>query len=654
MLKNVLVSRSAKLLHDGPHIRVHGTAGAARTLGEMFRLRVARSASVPAFFEKRTPGGVFQAMLWSEAYARAREIAYGLVGQGKQGDRVAICGPTKTDWALYDLGAQLAGRVSFGIYPRQTPAQVRYLLEDAQATHVFVDEAHEIETVLEAAKGLASLRYIIPWKHADYARFQAQDPRVTSPYAYTEASLSDAEVDELLAGVAPSDTAILVYTSGTTGPPKGAMISHQNILTLLGAADDGLGFLVSDISLNFLPMAHSAERILGFYGRVHAGVPGAYAESTATVLEDLRTVRPTLFGSVPRIFEKAHARIYSEIEKRPKPLQRAFHAAVDLGVERMRLKLENKPIPTSLEAKWLVVDRLFFQRIRDAFGGRIRYMATGAAPTALGILEFFWAAGLPVFEAYGMTESTVITHANRPGATRLGTVGKCVAPMETRIAEDGEVLLRGPFVFQGYLNRPEATAEAKEGGWLHTGDVGTIDKDGYLRITDRKKHLIITAGGKNIAPANIEKAIKEEDALISHVLAHGDKRPFLAAILAPSPLETLDWGISRGLCTKAILAERTRELMENPTMRTAALGSAMAPIVAHPEFQARLREAVRRGNAKLAHVEQVRRFFVLDRDFSQESEELTPTMKVKRKEVERRYAESLDRLYEDARFGFDA
>jgi long-chain acyl-CoA synthetase len=644
------------LLHTGPSIRVQGTAPHARTLGEMFRLRVARSASMPAFFEKRRAGGVFERMLWSEAYERAREIACGLLRQGNvrglQG-RVAICGPTKIDWALYDLGAQLAGMVSFGIYPKQTTAQVRYLLEDAQATHVFVDESHEIETVLEAAKGLACVRYIVPWKHADYERTKARDPRVTSPHVYAEASLSDAEVSDIASRISPSETAILVYTSGTTGPPKGAMIAHQNILSLLASSDEGLGFLVSDISLNFLPMAHSAERILGFYGRVHAGVPGAYAESTATVLDDLRTVRPTLFGSVPRIFEKAHARIYSEVEKQPKALQRIFHAGVEAGVLRMRLQMEKRPIPASLEAKWLLADRLIFKRIRDVFGGRIRSMATGAAPTALSILEFFWAAGLPVYEAYGMTESTVITHANRPGATRLGTVGRCIAPMETKIASDGEVLVRGPFVFQGYLNRPEATAEAKEGGWLHTGDVGSIDKDGYLRITDRKKHLIITAGGKNIAPANIEKAIKEEDALISHVLAHGDKRPFITAVIAPSPLETLDWGISRGLCTKAILAERTRELMQNPTSRTPELAQAMAPIVLHPEFQERLRSAVRRGNEKLAQVERVQRFFILERDFSQEAEELTPTMKVKRKEVEKRYAEQLAKLYEDRRFGFD-
>jgi long-chain acyl-CoA synthetase len=611
---------------------------------------------MPAFFEKRRAGGVFERMLWSEAYERAREIACGLLRQGNvrglQG-RVAICGPTKIDWALYDLGAQLAGMVSFGIYPKQTTAQVRYLLEDAQATHVFVDESHEIETVLEAAKGLACVRYIVPWKHADYERTKARDPRVTSPHVYAEASLSDAEVSDIASRISPSETAILVYTSGTTGPPKGAMIAHQNILSLLASSDEGLGFLVSDISLNFLPMAHSAERILGFYGRVHAGVPGAYAESTATVLDDLRTVRPTLFGSVPRIFEKAHARIYSEVEKQPKALQRIFHAGVEAGVLRMRLQMEKRPIPASLEAKWLLADRLIFKRIRDVFGGRIRSMATGAAPTALSILEFFWAAGLPVYEAYGMTESTVITHANRPGATRLGTVGRCIAPMETKIASDGEVLVRGPFVFQGYLNRPEATAEAKEGGWLHTGDVGSIDKDGYLRITDRKKHLIITAGGKNIAPANIEKAIKEEDALISHVLAHGDKRPFITAVIAPSPLETLDWGISRGLCTKAILAERTRELMQNPTSRTPELAQAMAPIVLHPEFQERLRSAVRRGNEKLAQVERVQRFFILERDFSQEAEELTPTMKVKRKEVEKRYAEQLAKLYEDRRFGLD-
>ncbi|GAB4195714.1 MAG: AMP-dependent synthetase/ligase [Sandaracinaceae bacterium] len=640
------------LLHDGPHVPVQGTARSARTVGDMFRLRAARSASAPAFFDKRS--GRFEPVTWSEAYRAARAVARGLLTRCSPGDRVAICGPTQVPWATYDLGAQLATMVSFGIYPKQTVEQVRYLLENADARVVFVDEPEELETVLAAAKDLPQVVAIVPWSEALFAEHRARDPRLVSPSAFAGEPLTDAEVDALQAARAPDDLAVLIYTSGTTGPPKGAMISHRNILSLLTASERVQRLLQSDLSLHFLPMAHSAERILGFYGRVSAGMPGAYAGSTATVLDDLRTVRPTVFGSVPRIFEKAHARIYSEIEKRPPALRKLFHWAVGVGVERARRQLAGERVAPMLDAQFMLADRVFFRRIRDVFGGRIRMMIAGAAPTTKTILEFFWAVGLPIYEAYGMTEATVITHCNRPGEVRLGTVGRVLEPMEARLAEDGEVLLRGPFVFQGYFKSPEASAAALDGGWLHTGDVGVIDPDGYLRITDRKKHLIITAGGKNLAPANIEKAIKEEDALISHVLAHGDRRPYVSAIVAPSPLETLEWGLSKGLCTKEVFAARQAELMANPAGRTQALADAMAPIVAHPELRARLREAVRRGNEKLAHVEQVRRFFVIERDFSQEAGELTPTMKVKRKEVEKAYAAKLDLLYDDPSFGMDA
>ncbi|MBX7193269.1 MAG: long-chain fatty acid--CoA ligase [Sandaracinaceae bacterium] len=639
------------LLFDGPAIPVHGTAAGARTIGDMFRRRAARSASSPAFFEKRS--GMFLPVTWDEAYRRAARVARGLLSLAKPGDRVAICGPTQVPWATYDLGAQLATIVSFGIYPQQTVEQVRYLLDHAEARVVIVDGDDEIETVLAAARELPGLAAIVPWTDAAYARFKDRDPRVRPPEVLAGEPLDEAEIDRLASAAAPSDVALFIYTSGTTGPPKGAMISHFNVLSLLEASERQQRLLQSDLSLNFLPMAHAAERILGFYGRVSGGVPGAYAESTATVLDDLRAVRPTVFGSVPRIFEKAHARIHSELEKRPKALQRLFHWGVSVGVARVRKELAGAS-PPLLDPRFALADALFFKRIRDVFGGRIRMMVTGAAPTALAILEFFWAAGLPIYEAFGMTEATVVTHLNRPGEVKLGTVGRVIAPMEAKIADDGEVLLRGPFVFQGYFKNEAATREALEGGWLHTGDVGRIDADGYLSITDRKKHLIITAGGKNLAPANIEKAIKEEDPLISHVLAHGDKRNFVSAILAPSPIETLEWGVQRGLCTKEVLEARQKELLANPTARTQALADAMAPIVAHPELRERLRAAVRRGNAKLAHVEHVRRFFVIERDFSQEAGELTPTMKVRRKEVEKTYAAKFDLLYDDPSFGLDA
>jgi long-chain acyl-CoA synthetase len=628
----------------GPDLPVRGTAESARTLGEMFWLRVARSATNSALIEK--VGGVWQAATWQEFLNAAAKVAHGLTELSlERGDRIAILGPTQPAWAIYDMGVQLAGMVGVGVYPQQSVAQVRYLFEHSESKVVFAFGKDELETVLEASVGLESLIAIVPWTEALYREFQGRDPRILSPSRFAEKPLSEKEFAAIQGSIDPSDTAILIYTSGTTGPPKGAMISHRNILSLLRSAAFSNVLRQSDLSLHFLPMAHSAERIFGFYGRINAGVPAAYAENIGTVLSDLTSVSPTVFGSVPRIFEKAYGKIFAEIESKPKPVQRLFHWACEVGHRRLEHQLGGRTIPPLLAAQYAVADRLVFRRIRKAFGGRVRMMVTGAAPTAPAILEFFWAAGLPIYEAYGMTEATVITHINTESAVKLGTVGRVIAPSECRIAADGEILVRGPWVFEGYFKNVEATAEMLEGGWLHTGDIGVIDGDGYLKITDRKKHLIITAGGKNLSPANIEQTIKSEEPLISQVHAHGDLRNYISAIIAPSPLETLGWGEPRGLCSKDELAARTAELMANPSGRSEALNRAMAKVIVHPEFQERIRAAVARGNERLARVEQVRRFIILDRDFSQEQGELTPTMKMRRKDIERKYASTFDRIY---------
>ncbi len=644
------------IFEEGPAIPVTVAAHGARTIGEMFLSRTARSASRPALYHR--PQERWEVITWAGFEEAARRVAKGLLNLGlKKGDRVAILGPTQPPWAIYDFGAQLAGMVSFGIYPKQSPDQIRYLLEHSEAKVIFVDEPAELEAVLSAADGMRQLT-IVPWNEALFAAFAPRAERagltMVSPGKVAAEALTRREAEQIQASIDPSDTAIFVYTSGTTGPPKGAMVSHANILAVLTSSAGELPFTQADRSLNFLPMAHAAERILGFYGRVANGVPGAYAKSVGTVLEDLKTVRPTVFGSVPRIFEKAHAKIFSEIEKQSPAVRKLFAWATDVGRRRLPYVIEHRPVPRALALQYAIADRLVFARIRAAFGGRVRLMITGAAPTAPAILEFFWSAGLPIYEAYGMTESTVITHINTPSQTRLGTVGKTIPPMQCRIADDGEILVKGPFVFGGYYKNPEATAETLKDGWLHTGDVGVLDGDGYLKLTDRKKHLIITAGGKNLSPSNIEKAIKESDALISQVHAHGDKRSYVSAIIAPSPIETLEWGLDRGLCSKDEIEKRTAELMENPAGRSAGLNAAMAKVVVHPDFRERMRAAVRAGNAKLANVEQVRRFVILDRDFSQEAGELTPTMKVKRKEVEKAYAELFDRLYGEKGFALEA
>ncbi len=644
-----------------PGGEVEGVAGGARTMGEVLRLRAERTPDTPASFHKA--GGAWHRTTWGELYARARSAAAGMLELDVEvGDRVAILGPTHADWGIYDLGAHLAGLVTVGIYPHQSAEQVRYLLEHSESRMIFVDGEDELRTVLEAADGNPHLLAIVPWTEefaethtetdTDPARERAQ--RVCSPRGFRGEPLDEAAVAERQARIDAQDTAILIYTSGTTGPPKGAMITHANILALLRSQPDIFDFRRDDLLFSFLPMAHATERVLSFYLRISGGVAAAYASSIGAVLNELSEVRPTVFGSVPRLFEKAYAKIQAGVERQPAPMRMIFNWAVAVGRKRMRHLIAGEPVPGLLELRYKLAHRLVFTKVHAVFGGRVRACITGAAPTSLDILEFFWAAGLPVYEGYGMTEATVLTHITREGSVKLGTVGPVVPPCTCKVADDGEILLGGPFVFKGYYKNEEATRETLAGGWLHTGDVGILDDDGYLRITDRKKHLIITAGGKNLAPANIECTIKTKSPMISQVHAHGDKRNYISALIAPSPLETLEWGAERGLLTATELAERQAELMANPISRSEALEHAMGKVATSPEFQRLFTEPVRLGNKELARVERVRRFIVLDRDFSLEGGELTPTMKMKRKAIEEKYAEIFDRIYDDEDFANDA
>lgn len=640
---------------QGRHVLVSHVVqdSSVRTVGDMLRVRAQRTGDRNAIYEKDLPTGTWRTRTFGQYLDGAARVARGLVALGlSRGDRVAILGPTQPPWTFYDFGAQLAGFVSYGIYPQQTVEQIRYLLLDSDTRVIFVAEEDELERVLKAAEGYASLKAVVPWTQALYQRFADRDPRVISPECFAGPPLTATEIDERLRAILPDDVAMLIYTSGTTGPPKGAMLSQRNIVSMVQAVTPILEFYDDDLCYSFLPMAHVAERIVSCLFRVSAGVATCYASSMSAVLSEMREARPTVFGSVPRIFEKAYTRIQSEVAKKPRPVRELFAWATAVGKERARFLMEGRPVPLTVELKYRLAERAVFNKIRAAFGGRVRYFIVGAAPTPLPVLEFFWAAGMPIFEAYGMTEVTSLSHVNHRGAARLGTVGRVISPMECRIAEDGEILVRGPWVFKGYLKNEGATRSCvSSDGWLHTGDIGTVDADGYLRVTDRKKHLIITSGGKNLSPANIESAIKSQDSLLSHVVAFGDRRPYVTAMLVPSPIETLEWGAERGLIPKAELEERTRELMANPSARSEALNRAMAQVVAHPDFARRLTEAVRRGNAKLAHVESVRRFFILDRDLSQEHGELTPTLKVKSKEVLARYLDAWNRLYDDDSFG---
>ncbi len=639
--------------HPGRHIPVQGADPGPRTLGEVFLNRASATPTAPAAYVKRDEE--WHMLTWHQFRDDGAAIARGLIDLGLEtGDRVAILGPTHYDWCRFDVGAHLAGLVTVGVYPMQSVEQLRYLLEHSESRVVFVADEAELDTVLQAIADHPRPITVVPWDPALAARHAADEPRIVSPEAFDGPPLDDDELAARQAAVDPASTAILVYTSGTTGPPKAAMISHDNLLSCVRQHEQFHPFFEDDLLISFLPMAHVTERVLNFYLRLNTGVAAAYATSIGAVLGELSEVRPTVFGSVPRIFEKAFDKIQGDVARKPAPVRALFGWAESVAARRLDHVLAGRAIPTSLALQYRLATKLVFAKVHNAFGGRVRSFITGAAPIAPEILHFFWGADLPIFEAYGMTEATVVTHVNRSGAVKLGTVGQVIAPMEAKIADDGEILLRGPFVFRGYDKNEAATRETVVDGWLHSGDIGTIDDDGFLRITDRKKHLIITAGGKNVAPANIERAIKNQSPLISQVHAHGDRRKYISALLAPSPIETLAWGVEHGALGADEAQVLESELLANPSARSEALAAAMARVVARDDFKACFLAPVQAGNLALARVERVRRFVVLDRDFSQEAGELTPTMKMKRKAIESSFAETFDRIYTDPDFSLDA
>lgn len=620
------------------------------SLGDMFSKRVERDGDRPAFFFKE--GGQWQPVGWNAFCERASAIASYLLGLGLQiQDKVCMVGSTGPEWCYCDIGGQLAGAVTLGAYPTLTPKQLGYILDHADTKVAFVEGIEEVNKILARRDELTQLEKVIVWNTTGLdALMKAHDWLV--PFERVLQTPVDREaITARVASVDPSSTAIIVYTSGTTGPPKGAMISHDNILEVMRNQDEAFSINEGDVGLSFLPMAHVAERVLAFYGRVNTGMSTYFASSIAKVLEEVVEVKPTIFGSVPRIFEKAYAKIMSTVEQAPPTRQRIFRWAERVGREAVQHWQAGKPIPLGLKLKYRLADRLVFSKLRAVFGGRVRYFITGAAPIAREILEFFWAAGFPIFEMYGMTESTVITHANVPGHVKLGSVGHALSIVEDRIADDGEILIRSPVVFQGYYKDPEATAETVIDGWLHTGDIGKKDEDGCVRILDRKKHIIITAGGKNLTPANIENEIKASDPLISQAHAHGDKRKYLVALITVGASEAVEWARQQKSIDDDAADKHIKDLTENPLGRSDELQALLERVARNPEVQRRIVASVKRANEGLSRVETIKKICILDREFSVGDDELTPTLKLKRKNIETKFSETFDRLYDDEGFG---
>jgi long-chain acyl-CoA synthetase len=622
----------------------------SQTVGEMFLKRVERDGDKPAFFFKES--GQWQPVSWTGFAERAGAIASYLVGLGLQvGDKICMVGGTRPAWCYCDIGGQLAGAITLGAYPTLTPKQLAYILDHADTKVAFVEGIEEINKILARRQELTKLEKVVVWDTTGAESLMASHDWLVPFERVLKTPVDRAVIEARAAEVDPNGTAIIVYTSGTTGPPKGAMISHANIMTIMRDQDEALKVYEEDVSMSFLPMAHVAERILAFYGRINTGMSTYFASSIAKVLEEVAEVRPTVFGSVPRIFEKAYAKIMSTVDQAPPTRQKIFRWAERVGREAVQLWQAGKPIPFGLKLKLGVADKLVFSKLRAVFGGRVRYFVTGAAPIAPEILEFFWAAGFPIFEVYGMTESTVITHANALGAVKLGSVGRPLGVVADRIAEDGEILVKSDLVFQGYYKNPEATAETIVDGWLHTGDIGRKDDDGFLYIMDRKKHIIITAGGKNLTPANIENELKASDPLISQAHAHGDKRKYLVALVTIGAGEAVEWARQQGQIDDATANKHIKALTENPLARSSELEALLRDVSQDPDVRQRVVAAVKRANEGLARVETIKKIHILDREFSVEEDELTPTLKMKRKNIETKFKDIFDRLYDDAQFG---
>lgn len=557
----------------------------------------------------------------AEIGERVRDIALGLRASGlERGDRVAILSHTRLEWALADYAAIMAGLVSVPVYPVLPADQVEHVLRDSGARAVFLSDQEQLDKLEPVRASLAELAHLFTFDPCE----GRGSPLTLAELAREGRAAGEAGDYETEARrTVPDDLATLIYTSGTTGPPKGVMLTHGNFHAnaLLSTRVFPVG--PEDRALALLPLAHVFERTVGHYIMWHAGVTIAYAESTQTVARDLAEVEPTVMAAVPRVYEKVLERA-EDAARRGGALKSAiFSWARGVGERRAGQELAGRRAGVGLRLEAALADRLVFRKLRARTGGRIRYFISGGAALSPAVARFFHAAGLPVIEGYGLTESSPILTFNPVDAVRIGTVGRPIPGTEIRVAEDGEILARGPQVMKGYYRRPDATRETIDpDGWLHTGDVGELDADGYLRITDRKKDLIITAYGKNIAPQPVEASIKR-DPLVSEAVMFGDGRKFAIVLIVPEP---------------EALRERLGAGEDVP----------LADLLGDPAARRVIGEAVRERTAGLARYETPRETLIVEGPFTVEGGELTPTLKVKRRVVAERYGAEIDALYERA------
>ncbi|HEX6089154.1 MAG TPA: long-chain fatty acid--CoA ligase [Gemmatimonadales bacterium] len=598
-----------------------------RTLTELFFGSIDRFLRNPVALRAKR-GGTWTELSYADLLERVQSLSLGLAELGiRPGDRVGILSENRPEWAIADYACLAARCADVPVYPTLPPRQIEYILRDAGAAALFVSTREQLAKVLDIRGGLPALQHVIAFDEglsgngvldleSVYQRGRAVAARAP---AWREGALR----------AVPDDLATLIYTSGTTGDPKGVMLTHGNITSNVVAGLEVLPLSERDECLSFLPLSHIFERMAGHYCMMQSGTVINYASSIDAVPAEMMERRPTVVLSVPRLFEKIYSRVLENALSGSAIKKNLFFWAKRIGERWVEYELSGRPVPRSLVLRYAVARRLVFSKLHQRVGGRLRFFVSGGAPLSADIARFFFAAGLPILEGYGLTETSPVIAVNKFGRTRLGTVGPPVSGVEVRIAEDGEILTRGPHVMKGYYRKPEATAEVIDAeGWFHTGDIGELDGDGFLKITDRKKDIIVTAGGKNIAPQPIENLAKANK-FVANAVMIGDKRRFPSLLIVPNFEKLTAWAEHRNLV-----------FTDN------------ASLIALPEAQEKMEREVLKSLRDLAHFEMPKKVLLLPRDFSIESGELTPKLSVRRRAVEKNYQRQIEALYADGEEGY--
>jgi long-chain acyl-CoA synthetase len=584
----------------------------SKTMADLLGIAAERYAGQTAL--KHKVGDEWVGVGYDDLGIAVREIALGLIDLGlEHGDKVSILSNTRPEWTYANFAILSAGTVSVSVYQTNSPEECLYVLDHSESKAVFVEDAEQLGKIRAIEGQLPNLEHVVVFDPSG----DLGDAIALDDLRARGAARDAADLDARVAAVTKDDLAITIYTSGTTGPPKGCLLTHGNyrdVTTMtesMGVLDEG------DSVYLFLPLAHAFAKLIQFIA-IDLGSTIAYWEKDPQkIVPNLMEVQPTYFPSVPRMFEKIYTLATNAAEDKEQLAQ-----AVALGLKVRELQRKGEAVPAELQQAFDAADEKLYRNVQALFGGRIRECVTGAAPIAQEILEFFYACGVPVMEGYGMTETSTVASANTPEDFRFGSVGKPLPGVEAKVAEDGELLLRGANIFQGYYKNPDATADTLVDGWRHTGDLGRIDEDGFIHIVGRKKDIIITAGGKNITPANLENGLKQ-NRWISQAVVVGDRRPYLVVLITLDPEEVPAFAAEHGLEADAVAGSE--------------------------QMRAEVQAAVDKVNSTVGPVEQIKYFEILPHDLTQETGELTPTLKVKRNVVNEKFAAVVDGMYERQR-----